>query len=137
MKMTQKLLRVGTTYIPVSNVERSSAWYTEKLGATLNYMDEDKAIMDLADQSFFLLKAQAGQTSNFVDSNGREHFSLTFEVDGLTALENLHKEFTLCEIAIEKIEDRGHAGKNFVFRDPDGNIFDVWSELSPQFKKRG
>jgi hypothetical protein len=31
-KMNEKLLRIGTTYIPVSNVELSSDWYVNKLG---------------------------------------------------------------------------------------------------------
>ncbi|THE13077.1 VOC family protein [Bacillus timonensis] len=134
--MKQTLLRIGTTYLPVTNVQRSATWYTENLGAALNYMDKDKAILDLADQSFFLVAAKEGQTSNFVDVKGHEQFSVTFEVDGLQALENLHKEFIERHIAVGEIEDRGHAGKNFVFEDPDGNLFDVWSELSPIFKKR-
>ncbi len=134
--MKQTLLRVGTTYLPVTNVQNSATWYTEILGATLNYMDQDKAILDLADQSFFIVAALEGQSSNFIDAKGHERFSLTFEVDGLQALENLHKEFKEHQIMVGEIEDRGHAGKNFVFRDPDGNRFDVWSELSPTFKKR-
>jgi len=135
--MPQKLLRVGTTYLPVTNVERSASWYTEKLGAILNYIDSDKAILDLANQSFFLVAAQEGQSSNFIDAKGHERFSLTFEVDGLHALENLHKEFKERQITVGEIENRGHAGRNFVFSDPDGNRFDVWSELSSTFKKGG
>jgi len=38
-------------------------------------------------------------------------------------------------IKVGKVENRGHAGKNFVFYDVDGNKFDVWSELSPIFKE--
>ncbi|MEH7381012.1 VOC family protein [Bacillus sp. JJ1533] len=135
--MKQKLQRVGTTYLPVTNVRLSANWYTENLGAALNYIDEDKAILNLADQSFFLVAAPKGQTANFDDAKGQERFSLTFEVDGLQALENLHKDYKERQISVGEIEDRGHAGKNFVFRDPDGNLFDVWSELSPIFKKRG
>ncbi|WP_077619539.1 VOC family protein [Bacillus sinesaloumensis] len=135
--MSQKLLRVGTTYLPVINVEQSAAWYTEKLGGQLNYIDEDKAIIELANQSFFLVASQPGQTANFIDAKGNERFSLTFEVDGLQALENVHQEFMERDITVGDIEDRGHAGYNFVFSDPDGNRFDVWSELSPHFKKRG
>ncbi|MDR4889729.1 VOC family protein [Fredinandcohnia sp. QZ13] len=134
--MKQTLQRVGTTYLPVTNVQRSATWYTENLEATLNYMDEDKAILDLADQSFFLVASKEGQTSNFIDAKGHERFSVTFEVDGVQALENLHKEFKERHITVGEIEDRGHVGKNFVFEDPDGNLFDVWSELSPIFKKR-
>ncbi|WP_449537672.1 VOC family protein [Ferdinandcohnia sp. Marseille-Q9671] len=135
--MTNKLLRVGTTYLPVSNVKRSASWYEENLGAILTYIDDDKAILNFADQSFFLVQAKEGQTSNFIDAKGNERFSLTFEVDGLQALEMLHKDFSERKIEVGDIEDRGHAGRNFVFSDPDGNKFDVWSELSPQFKKRG
>ncbi|OXS74457.1 hypothetical protein B1B04_10165 [Lysinibacillus sp. KCTC 33748] len=38
-------------------------------------------------------------------------------------------------IKVEGIENRGHAGRNFVFYDVDGNKFDVWSELSRIFKE--
>ncbi|MEH7225338.1 VOC family protein [Bacillus sp. JJ1566] len=134
--MKQTLLRVGTTYLPVADVQLSVNWYTENLGAVLNYIDEDKAILDLADQSFFLVAAPEGQTLNFTDAKGHKRFSLTFEVDGLQALESLHQEFQERHVTVGVIEDRGHAGRNFVFSDPDGNQFDVWSELSPDFKKR-
>lgn len=133
-KMNKKLIRVGTTYIPVSNPRRSAQWYIEKLGAELNYEDEDKAILQLANHSVFLVKAQEGQFANFIDVHGKERFSLTFEIDGMAALKSLHQEFTLKKMRVGEIEDRGHAGRNFVFKDIDGNQFDVWSELSPAFK---
>lgn len=132
--MSDKLLRVGTTYIPVTNVEQSTEWYVNKLGAGLSYKDEDKAILNLANQSIFLVKSDKGQTSNFTDIYGEERFSLTFEVDGLDSLQALHEELTANEVRTGKIENRGHAGRNFVFHDLNGNKFDVWSELSPQFK---
>ncbi|MCM3596764.1 VOC family protein [Metabacillus idriensis] len=132
--MNEKLVRIGTTYIPVKNAERSSEWYVNNLGARINYKDEDKAILDLANQSIFLVKASDGQSSNFYDHCGQEHFSLTFEVNGLDALEQIHSEFLGKGMRVSKIENRGHAGKNFVFHDPDGNAFDVWSELSPAYK---
>lgn len=134
--MDGKLLRVGTIYIPVSDVASAAEWYTAKLGAGLNYQDEDKAILDMANLSFFLVKAPENQSSNFYDCNGNERFSFTFEVDGLGALTELRKEFKQRNIKTGEIEDRGHAGRNFVFWDTDGNKFDVWSELSPVFKER-
>ncbi len=134
--MNEKLLRVGTIYIPVTNVELSSEWYVNKLGAELSYKDEDKAILNFANQSIFLVKSQDNQSLNFYDSYGEERFSLTFEVNGLTALEALHSDFIKKEIKVGEIENRGHAGKNFVFYDLDGNKFDVWSELSPIFKEK-
>ena len=133
--MSTKLLRVGTTYIPVNNVEQAAQWYVERLDAQLNYRDQDKAILNLADQSFFLVKAKETETANFYDVNGTERFSLTFEVDGQEALRELHQEFIEREINVGEIEHRGHSGINFVFKDLDGNKFDVWSELSRSFKK--
>ena len=134
--MAEKLWRIGTTYIPVTNVEESADWYVSKLGAELNYQDQDKAIINLAEQSLFLVKAKEGQTSNFIDESGKVRFSLTFEVDGLCALENMHHDFVRQGIMVGEIENRGHTGRNFVFEDLDGNKFDVWSELSLKFKEK-
>ncbi|MDI6503686.1 VOC family protein [Bacillus wiedmannii] len=134
--MKDKLLRVGTIYIPVTNVEFSSKWYINKLGAELNYKDEDKAILNFANQSFFLVKSHANQSLNFYDFCDEERFSLTFEVNGLNALKSIHSDFIKKEIKVGEIENRGHTGKNFVFYDLDGNKFDVWSELSPIFKEK-
>lgn len=134
--MSEKLIRVGTTYIPITNVELSSEWYVNKLGAELCYKDEDKAILNVANQSIFLVKANGDQSSNFYDIHGNERFSLTFEVNGLNALEDIHRDFKENGLRVGEIEDRGHAGRNFVFYDLDGNKFDVWSELSPAFKEK-
>ncbi|MFK9091442.1 VOC family protein [Bacillus salipaludis] len=134
--MSEKLLRVGTTYIPVTNVELSAEWYVNKLGAELSYKDEDKAILNFANQSIFLVKSNEKQSSNFIDIYGEERFSLTFEVNGVKALEAIHRDFRESKIRVGEIENRGHAGRNFVFYDLDGNKFDVWSELSPIFKDK-
>ena len=131
-----EILRIGTIYIPVSNVERSSEWYVNKLGAELSYNDEDKAILNYANQSIFLVKSKENQSANFFDIYDNERFSVTFEVNGLQALQATHKEFSNKQIKVGAIEDRGHSGRNFVFYDLDGNKFDVWSELSPVFKEK-
>ena len=57
-------------------------------------------------------------------------------MNGLNALEAIHKDFIEKEIKVGEIENRGHIGRNFVFYDLDGNKFDVWSELSPIFKEK-
>lgn len=134
--MDEKLLRVGTTYIPVTNVDLSADWYVNKLGAELSFKDQDKAILNLANQSIFLVKSNENQSSNFFDIYSNERFSLTFEVNGLNALKAIHSDFKEKEIRVGEIEDRGHSGRNFVFYDLNGNKFDVWSELSPIFKEK-
>lgn len=133
--MSGSLMRIGTSYIPVQDIELSAEWYVN-LGAVLNYQDKDKAILDLANQSIFLVRSSEKQSANFYDIDGTEHFSLTFEVNGMNTLTALHREFKEKGTTVGEIEDRGHAGKNFVFRDLDGNMFDVWSELSPIFKEK-
>ncbi|KMY31927.1 glyoxalase [Lysinibacillus xylanilyticus] len=133
--MSETLIRIGTTYIPVSNVELSCEWYVRKLGAECSYRDSDKVILNFANQSFFLVRSMNNQNSNFIDCYGKEHFSITFEVDGVSALETIHKNFRDKGIKVGEVENRGHAGRNFVFYDLDGNKFDVWSELSPTFKE--
>lgn len=134
--MNEQLIRVGTTYIPVTNVELSSEWYVNKLNAELSFKDGDKAIINLANQSIFLVKSKEQQSSNFIDIYGEERFSITFEVDGMDALMTIHQDFMDKEIRVGEIENRGHSGRNFVFYDIDGNKFDVWSELSPTFKEK-
>lgn len=134
--MSETLIRIGTTYIPVNNVERSCEWYVNNLGAECSYQDNDQAILNFANQSFFLVRSMSNQSSNFIDCYGEEHFSLTFEVDGLSALKTIHKDFIDKGVTVGEVENRGHAGRNFVFYDVDGNKFDVWSELSPIFKEK-
>ena len=132
--MSSYIKRVGTTYIPVVDPEKSSIWYQEILGAVENYRNTDKAILDFADQSFFLVKAKIGEPFGFLDSYEQEQFTLTFEVDGIEQLMEFHDFLKEKGVRIGEIEDRGHPGNNFVFYDIDGNVFDVWSELSPTFK---
>ncbi|MFP7296645.1 VOC family protein [Neobacillus niacini] len=134
--MNEKLIRIGTTYLPVSDVDFAAEWYVNKLGAILSYQDEDKAILNFANQSVFLVKAKKNQSANFINTYGEECFSITFEVDGINVLENIHQDFKNKGIRVGEIENRGHSGRNFVFYDPDGNKFDVWSELSPIFKEK-
>ncbi|MER2120332.1 MAG: VOC family protein [Solibacillus sp.] len=134
--MGDKLVRVGTTYIPVTDVDQSAEWYVKNLEAVLSYKDTDKAILNFANQSFFLVKSNENESANFKDKFGNERFSITFEVDGLNSLTVLYKELQQSGVKVGEIEDRGHAGRNFVFYDLDENLFDVWSELSPAYKDK-
>ena len=134
--MNSKLVRIGTIYLPVKVVEVAAKWYEEKLEADISYIDNTKAILNFADQSFFLVQAPTSESANFLDTNGVERFSVTFEVDGIEALQVIYDKFRRNQIQVGEIENRGHAGRNFVFQDLDGNKFDVWSELSPKYKER-
>ncbi|WP_456279321.1 VOC family protein [Bacillus sp. AK128] len=134
--MNGTLVRIGTIYLPVTDLEASTDWYVKKLAAEVNYKDTDKSILNLANMSILLVKALSEQSSNFIDSYGNKRFSMTFEVDGLNELTTFHKKLVESGVTVGEIENRGHAGRNFIFHDPDGNIFDVWSELSPTYKQK-
>ncbi|MGP4074306.1 VOC family protein [Halobacillus sp. K22] len=134
--MARNLLRVGTVYLPVQQVDEAAEWYVDKLDAHVTYKDENKAIVNMANLSFFLIKAKEKETANFIDEAGEECFSLTFEVNGVEELEVLYNELAALGVQVGPFENRGHAGKNFIFYDADGNMFDVWSELSSVFKEK-
>lgn len=136
--MTSRLMRVGTIYLPVTNPKRSASWFCSNLGAALGLLDEgnNHAIINLAHQSFILIQSESGMTSNFQTVNDGLMFPFTFEVNGEAELRELHKELMEKGVTVGEIEDRGHVGSNFIIVDPDGNRFDVWSELSNEFKEK-
>lgn len=123
-----ELKRIGTTYLPVSDLARSKEWYVKNLSAEVSYADDEKVILNLADQSFFLIPSKSSETNSFIDVFGNTWFAATFEVDGEQALQALHYRLKANHVEVGSIEERGHTGKNFQFWDEDKNHFDVWSE---------
>lgn len=122
------LKRVGTTYIPVTKLAQSTQWYVKHLEAKVAYQDDKKTILNMADQSFFLIPSSQNQSNSFKDVEGNEWFGLTFEVDGEEALHSFHQNLKEQGVRVGEVESRGHAGINFRFWDEDHNAFDVWSE---------
>lgn len=136
--MTSRLIRVGTIYLPVTDPKRSANWFCSNLGAELSFLDEENnhAILNLAHQSFILIQSEIGLTANFQTIRDGLMFPFSFEVNGEEELLRLHRELTDKGVTVGEMEDRGHAGRNFIITDPDGNRFDVWSELSNEFKEK-
>lgn len=129
------LKRVGTTYLPVSDLKKATHWYTENLEAEVSYQDAEKTILNLADQSFFLIASAPHQSNSFLDVHEQAWFGLGFEVDGEDSLLAFHEQLVRKGVQVGDIESRGHAGKNFRFWDEDGNAFDVWSEWKERTMK--
>lgn len=100
----------------------SCEWYVGKLGAECSYRDSDKAILKFANQSFILVRSMNNQSSNFIDCYGKEHFSITFEVDGLSALETICKIFKDKKIELEKLKIGG-IREGILF-------FTIWMEIN-------
>lgn len=121
-----------------SFITKSAEWFCTNLGAELGYMDEgnNHAILNLAQQSFILILSEKDALANFNTINDGLMFPFTFEVNGIEALIQLHEELQDKGVTVGEIEDRGHTGRNFIITDPDGNKYDVWSELSVDFKEK-
>lgn len=86
------LKRVGTTYLPVSDLKKATSWYTENLEAEVSYQDAEKTILNLADQSFFLIASAPHQSNSFLDVHEQAWFGLGFEVDGEDSLLAFHEQ---------------------------------------------
>ena len=67
--MTQSLLNgVEAIFIPIKDPQLSSKWYEDKLGFKLLYIEEEAAVMKIADQSatvVCLVKAKKHQPLHF------------------------------------------------------------------------
>jgi hypothetical protein len=101
--MNSKLVRIGTVYIPVQSVKAETDWYVTHLGAVVSYSDEDKAIVNFADASFFLVKARVGERNFFYDVHGKKRFPITFEVDGFDELMALHEQLKVSGCNLVKL----------------------------------
>jgi len=124
------LKRVLCNYLPVSNLERAVRWYEEIFGLEVRKRSPGGAILVLGDgQWLFLLESGEKKTANFVTDqwNGEryEMFSLTFEVEDIVAL---HKRLRDSDVEVEALIDHDSCGLQFIFKDPDGNKFNVWQD---------
>ncbi|MEC0370394.1 VOC family protein [Paenibacillus chibensis] len=125
------LKRVSHNYLPVSNLELASKWYSETLGLSVRPRGSfDPAILVLGNgQWLFLLETKEKRTANFLtdqwEGEKYEMFSLTFEVENIV---EVHKRIRESGVYVEPISDQGSCGLQFKFKDPDGNKFNVWQD---------
>lgn len=119
---------VHCNYIPVANAKRAKEWYMRVLG--LKQVRPDGGIVVMGSgQWLFLIESKDRPNANFTtadwsetDSNF-EMFSLTFETENIVAL---HESLRQHGAEVEPITDNGPCGLQFIFKDPDGNRFNVW-----------
>lgn len=130
---TPMLTRVSHNYLPVSDIKKAAAWYEETFGlAVMSSGRADGVILVLGNgQWLFLLETKEKRTANFVTDQweGRDYemFSLTFEVDNIV---ELHKRLRDRGAYVEPLVDQGGCGLQFKFKDPDGNKFNVWQDVT-------
>ena len=123
--MTKPLLKgVEGIFIPVKDPKISANWYEEILGFKLLYIEEEAAVMKIAEQSqtvVCLVKTLnhqpmtfpsndfgVGKYYNFIPQNIEETYKLLLEKN----------------IKVNQINEEGNS-KFFTFYDPDGNPLGV------------
>ncbi|MFB4169367.1 VOC family protein [Virgibacillus sp. JSM 102003] len=124
--MTKPLLGgMEGVFIPVKDPKLSAKWYEEKLGLTLNYIEEEAAVMKLAEASqtvICLVRTLDHQPMNFPDNKfgvGKYYnFISTGDIEETYRL--------LCEknVSVNAIGGEGNT-KYFTFYDLDGNPLGV------------
>lgn len=129
---TPMLTRVSHNYLPVADLEQATKWYKETFGLTVRPRSPGGAILVLGNgQWLFLLESKEKKTTNFKTEqwSGDEYemFSLTFEVDNIV---ELHKRLRISGVYVEPLVDEDGCGLQFKFKDPDGNKFNVWQDVS-------
>ncbi|SFL36833.1 Catechol 2,3-dioxygenase [Paenibacillus sp. 1_12] len=126
------LKSVLCNYLPVSDLERAVTWYEEILGLTVRKREPAGAILILGNgQWLFLLESTEKRTANFITDQWEgahyEMFSLTFETENIT---ELHKKLRENGVYVESLVDHDSCGLQFKFKDPDGNKFNVWQDIT-------
>ncbi|XEC94517.1 VOC family protein [Paenibacillus tarimensis] len=132
-KIGNPLLKtVDCIRIPVTDYHKAAVWYEEYLGLTRK--DPEGNVMILGDGMWMFLGNSEGQISHFINVNGLERESFTFETEDIATL---HQSLTSSGTYVEPIVDHGGCGLQFSFKDPDGNRFHIWQDPNKTSKKNG
>jgi catechol 2,3-dioxygenase-like lactoylglutathione lyase family enzyme len=118
-------LKLKSAYltIPVSDYQRSVAWYGEHFG--FRAVLEDPYYVEMQNESgirILLHRNEHNLHSHFVYPNGAPQSSYGFIVDDA---EEAYRY--LREQGVKVGEFFDYQGKSFSFYDPDGNFIEVWS----------
>lgn len=123
--MTQSLLNgVEAIFIPIKDPQLSSKWYEEKLGFKLLYIEEEAAVMKIADKSatvVCLVKAKKHQPLHFPDN----HFGVGKYFNFLSPnIEETYQFLVEQQVKVKPIGGEEQS-KFFTFYDLDGNPLGV------------
>jgi catechol 2,3-dioxygenase-like lactoylglutathione lyase family enzyme len=118
-------LKLNAAYItiPVSDLNRSRAWYEEHFG--FRTVVEDPLYFELQNESgirVLLLQNEHRLNSHIVYPNGAHQPSYGFIVDDA---ESVYRYLRDQGVKVGELFD--YQGKSFSFYDPDGNYIEIWS----------
>jgi len=120
------LFRVGSIFIPVTDLDNASDWYEKNLGVKKIDSWEDGVGFYFSESStqLALVKVETTQPSEFVIKGKRKNIYYNFLVQNI---EEAYQHLTQNGVSTTEIEDFGGM-KGFDFFDLDGNPFSVVDE---------
>ena len=116
-------IRVHAIMLGVTDIERSKAFYTEKLGFALQGAFGDFAFVD-AGGTMLVLSAQLARTR---PGGAPEPVEIVLGVDGVTATYGRLRERDVAFLNEPHQIDGANHGVNF--EDPDGHLFSLYGPL--------
>lgn len=121
------MFKVGSVFIPVTDMEKSMKWYEKHLGVRMIDTWDGGAgfYFPNSDTQLGLVQVDSPQPTEFVISGKRKNVYFNFLVEDI---EEVHKELKNAGIVTSEIEDFGGM-KGFEFFDLDNNPFSVVDEV--------
>lgn len=111
------LKRIDTVFLPVTNLERAIAWYTETLGLKLRWISHSYACLNVDQTALTLVQ--------LAEVIPHKHEPFNFYVDDIKAT---HAHLAGLGATVSEIRDHGDVVE-FTVTDPDGNPLGiVWFE---------
>ncbi|WP_044337176.1 VOC family protein [Rossellomorea aquimaris] len=121
------MFKVGSVFIPVTDMEKSMKWYEKHLGVRMIDTWDGGAgfYFPNSDTQLGLVQVDSPQPTEFVISGKRKNVYFNFLVEDI---EEVHKELKNAGIVTSEIEVFGGM-KGFEFFDLDNNPFSVVDEV--------
>lgn len=122
------MFKVGSIFIPVTDVKKSSEWYEKYLGAKEIDSWEDGAgfYLPTGSTQLALVKVEFSQPTEFFINESKKKSYYNFVVDDIEAA---YQHFNAANITTTEIDAYGDM-KFFDFFDLDGNLFSVVNEVT-------
>ncbi|MCM2981115.1 glyoxalase [Niallia circulans] len=122
------MFKVGSIFIPVTDMKKSTDWYVKFLGVKIIDSWEDGAgfYLPAGTTQLALVKVESPQPTEFIIKGEQKNSYFNFVVDDIEAA---HQQFRNNGIVTTEIDDFGGM-KFFDFFDLDGNPFSVVNEVS-------
>lgn len=121
------MFKIGSIFIPVTNMEKSTDWYEKYLGAKIIERWEGGAgfYLPTGSTQLALVKVETAQPTEFIIKRNQKNSYYNFVVDDIKAV---YQHFKNNDITTTEMNHVGGM-KCFDFFDLDGNPFSVVSEI--------